>query len=290
MANYDEYFQKILALINVRDKEGISHFFKQIAVEERNIFLKFLLGQLKSNLGISLTVKDLLQVLSLLPEQIVWYQNEKNVFSLDYLEELKYNILNSKYLGKNPLSYGFETTLGFSVTFRKNSHEDVIFKFPYLRQYLERIICNDCNVFLTNALVLGKGSVVKRHCDTTLRKYSPELILTPLRVSVLYIDVPEMSGGELLLYQGGKVITSIKPEINKLFHFNGSLFHEITEIHDIKSSDKSFRLSLVSEQYKVLDEALEKIPKILVSYLRKQNDQNRFSFSSIGKPLYSNKE
>jgi hypothetical protein len=212
--------------------------------------------------------KDLAKLFSLLPDYILWYDETYGIFSQEYLNILGTEVLNPKYLKKSNLSAPFKTTKGFDVQFKSEYKDNVIKYFPFFKDYIEEIFSDDVNIFYLNALVLGLDSYVKHHYDQTLMRYSTDFITYPVRVSVLYVDVPEMVGGDFVLYKNerfqkavkNKVFTVIKPESNKLLCFKGSLSHEILGITEVKSLDKPYRISVVCEQYRVDAQVLKKIP------------------------------
>jgi hypothetical protein len=211
-----------------------------------------------------------------LSEEDVEYLVEKyveinNAFDENYIFELKENILNSSFLAKNHLNYNFSNTLGFSIIFKLEHKNKVIEKFPYLEKYLERVIEEPYNAFYLNPLVLSLSGKVDRHIDHSLRSYYLKIPF-PERVTVLYVDIPEMTGGNLILYNNKeKFMSKIKPENNKLIFFKGDLKHEITTISEIDNilennqiKDNKRRISLVCEQYNLDRYSLSKIPDFLI--------------------------
>ncbi len=192
-----------------------------------------------------------------------YFQEESNAFSQEYIDQLKTEILGSKYLAKNHLNYNFSTTLGFSVIFKSNTIDKVIEKFPVFKEYIDRIVSDDINAYYLNPLVLMLNSKVDKHLDYSLRTYYLP-ISVPERVSVLYVEIPDMYGGNLILYKEEKFIAKIKPEINKLLVFKGSLKHEVTSISEIMSDEKQNRVSLICEQYWLSKYELSQIPDFLI--------------------------
>lgn len=190
-----------------------------------------------------------------------YFVEEENSFGLEYIENLKENILESRYLTKNCLNANFNTTLGFSVVFKYPYVDKVIEKFPFFEEYLKKTVNDDYNAYYLNPLILELNSKVDKHLDYSLSSYYAE-IPTPKRVSVLYVDAPEMEGGNLILYKERKFIAKIRPKTNKLVYFNGALKHEITKIRKIM--DKPYRISLVCEQYSFSRKILEKIPSFVI--------------------------
>jgi len=192
----------------------------------------------------------------------LFFQEEYKLFSEDYLEKLKREIISSKYLAKNHLNYNFSTTLGFSLIFKASKIGLMKEKFPFFSEYFDRVFLPEIDVYYLNPLVLNYNSRVERHIDHSLRSYDPEIGF-PNRVAVLYVSVPKMKGGELVLYEQERMIKKIKPQNNKLVFFAGELKHEIKNISRIDGNEKQ-RISLVCEQYKANEEQLKKIPDFLI--------------------------
>lgn len=191
------------------------------------------------------------------------YTQEDNCFDKEYNNSLKESIMASGFLAKNHLNYNFSNTLGFSVIFKKEQTNKVIEKFPYLRKFLERIIEEPYNAFYLNPLVLPLKGKVDKHIDHSLRSYYLKIPF-PQRVVVYYVDIPEMSGGNLILYKEDKFITKIKPQTNRLILFKGDLKHEITTISEIGNESETKRMSLVCEQYNLDKYSLSQIPDFLI--------------------------
>ncbi|MFN8671958.1 MAG: 2OG-Fe(II) oxygenase [Candidatus Sericytochromatia bacterium] len=190
-----------------------------------------------------------------------FYTEEFEVFDLDYLNELKKEILNSTYLKKNNLNYNFNGTLGFSIIFKKGFEELVIEKFPIFEKYLNKIYNKDINAYYLNPLVMKSAARVGKHIDLSLRSYYANIDL-PKIVNVLYVNIPQMEGGNLIIYNEEKFIDKIKPEQNKLLKFKGYLKHEVSPVL-IKDKDES-RISLICEHYSLDDYILNKIPNFLI--------------------------
>ena len=115
-------------------------------------------------------------------------------------------------------------------------------------------------------IILSAGELVpyQYYVDSgCLRTYYLD-VPTPERVSVLYVDIPEMQGGNLILYNDDKFVAKIKPEVNKLLYFRGDLKHEVTEVREMTSENIKYRLSIVCEQYALGKTALSHIPDFLI--------------------------
>jgi hypothetical protein len=261
------YQDKIDSLPLFPSREEVLEIFSDIPISKSldlvNLFKKVMLK--KS--GGKFTIKDFVKLYTLFPDYILWYEEKHNTFSEEYLNNLRTEVLNPKYLRKSNLSAPFLTTQGFDVQFKGEYKDNVIKYFPFFRDYIEEIVSDDISIYYLNALVLGIDSHVKHHYDQTLKKYSPETISYPDRVSVLYVDVPEMVGGNFILYKNEKhkveknrIFATIKPERNKLLYFKGNLSHEIIGISEVKSPETNLRISVVCEQYKLDTQTLKKIP------------------------------
>lgn len=188
-----------------------------------------------------------------------YYHQQTNAFSIAYLRKLQARILASPYLAINNLNRDFIGTKGFSVVFQRAGMGDVYRLFPFFKRYLDIALEPDCNAFYLNPLMLQAGSRVDPHIDRSLRSYC-KTIDPPSMVSVLYIQVPPgLEGGELILRDRKRQVGQIKPEINTLLHFQGNLTHSVTAV---KTSGT--RLSLVCEQYNLIDRELQDIPTFTI--------------------------
>lgn len=187
-----------------------------------------------------------------------YYRQHPDAFDPVYLAMLRGQILASPYLATNNLNRDFVATRGFSVVFRRSSLPTVERRFPYFAPYLKLALQPECNAFYLNPLILEAGSRVDPHVDRSLRSYCKR-IEPPDTVSVLYVQVPpDLVGGELVLRTHRRIVARIRPELNLLLHFQGSLTHSVRAMH---SPGK--RLSLVCEQYH-LEEELEQIPELTI--------------------------
>lgn len=179
----------------------------------------------------------------------------KDAFASDYLAALCTAIRASRYFTTNNLNRDFIGTKGFSVVFRSAQRARVEAEFPHFAPYLARALRPDCNAFYLNPLQLQSGSRVDPHIDRSLRSYCKD-IATPVQVSVLYVEVPQdMRGGTLVLQRGKKVLARVSPEAGMLVEFDGDLTHSVERV-----DSAGMRLSLVCEQYSLLEEELEMVP------------------------------
>lgn len=175
------------------------------------------------------------------------------------LAAMRDQLLASPYLRQNVLNSRFETTQGFSVIYRDSArlHD----KFPSLAAFTALLGARpDVSLCYLNVLVIGAAGKVDRHVDHSIRGYDPQLPL-PWRVSVLYLEVPAMDGGELLIYDGaGAESRRIRPETGLLVHFSGASKHAVAEI----SRSESPRISLVCEQYRLKPRQLAAVPAFTI--------------------------
>lgn len=188
-----------------------------------------------------------------------YYQKHPNAFSLNYLNDLRGEILACPYFAVNNLNRDFVGTKGFSVVFHRAEIAEVERKFPFFKPYLDRALEPSCNAFYLNPLLLQEGSRVDPHIDRSLRAYC-KTIEPPMVVSVLYVQVPEnLQGGELVLRNHKQQVGQIKPQVNTLVYFQGDLTHSVNAV---KTSGT--RLSLVCEQYSLDEKELRDIPEFTV--------------------------
>jgi len=190
---------------------------------------------------------------------VSYYQQHPNAFPLNYLNDLRGEILACPYFAINNLNRDFVGTKGFSVVFHRSEIPEVERKFPFFQPYLDRALEPVCNAFYLNPLLLQEGSRVDPHIDRSLRSYC-KTIEPPMVVSVLYVQVPEnLQGGELVLRNHKQQVGKIKPQVNTLVYFQGDLTHSINAV---KTSGT--RLSLVCEQYSLSEKELRDIPEFTV--------------------------
>ena len=182
-----------------------------------------------------------------------------HAFPAAHLARLRRQILASKYLAVNNLNRDFVGTRGFSVVFRSATVERVHREFPCFKEYLDRVLDPLCNAFYLNPLVLAGGSRVDPHIDRSLAGYCAE-VDPPVSVTVLYVEVPPgMRGGRLVLARGKKHLGRVTPAEGTLVRFDGDLTHSVERVESQGS-----RLSLVCEQYRLIDDELERIPEFVV--------------------------
>ncbi|MFB2924297.1 2OG-Fe(II) oxygenase [Aerosakkonema sp. BLCC-F2] len=188
-----------------------------------------------------------------------YYSQQRDAFSINYLNDLRGEILACPYFATNNLNRDFIGTKGFSVVFHRSHIGEVEQRFPFFKPYLDRALLPTCNAFYLNPLLLKEGSRVDPHIDRSLRSYC-KAIDPPMFVSVLYVQVPpNLEGGELVLRNYKQQVGQIKPQVNTLVYFQGDLTHSVNAV---KSSGT--RLSLVCEQYSLSETELEEIPLFIV--------------------------
>lgn len=184
-----------------------------------------------------------------------YYHVSHQVFEPEYLSKLQGQILASQYFAVNNLNRDFVATKGFSVVFQRSSIIEVERRFPCFKPYLSIALQPTCNAFYLNPLLLQMGSRVDPHIDRSLRSYC-KTIAPPNIVSVLYVQVPSvLEGGELILHCNKRQVGCIRPQFNTLLFFQGDLTHSVKEV-----KSPGTRLSLVCEQYSLLETELREIP------------------------------
>jgi len=169
------------------------------------------------------------------------------------------NLNKSKYFGKsgngdlNKQVFDADHVFGFTIVFKNNHINCVKKEFPYLSEYLNKIILPQTNCYYLNYLVITNGKKIKKHIDDTLLSYFESKRTENAKyVSVLYLIISEqMKGGELVLeHHKDKNIKKIKnvvePKENLMVLFDGNLYHSVNKF----GSDK-VRASLVCEQYEL---------------------------------------
>jgi len=188
-----------------------------------------------------------------------YYRTSQQAFTSDYLSELQRQILACRYFAVNNLNRDFVGTKGFSVVFQRSGISEVERRFPFFKPYLKLALQPTCNAFYLNPLLLQTGSRVDPHIDRSLRSYC-KTIEPPDTVSVLYVQVPPaLQGGELVLQCRKRQVGCIRPQFNTLLYFQGSLTHSVKKV-----TSPGTRLSLVCEQYSLLEAELQEIPKFAI--------------------------
>ena len=207
-----------------------------------------------------------------------YYRQQAQAFPPQYLSKLQAQVLACPYFAVNNLNRDFVGTKGFSVVFRRSHLPIVVQQFPYFGPYLEQALQADCNAFYLNPLLLKSGSRVDPHIDRSLRSYC-KTIEPPAIVSVLYITVPpDLVGGELVLRSRSRQVGQVFPRTNTLVFFQGDLTHAVNPVQ--ATGD---RLSLVCEQYCLVEAELEQIPEFRLESrnIRAENHQKPGSVAKL---------
>lgn len=173
------------------------------------------------------------------------------------LAVLANSLLASPYLRQNVLNSRFATTEGFSVIYREPSK--LLAQIPDLSVFLE-LLTGNANLFYLNVLAISAAGRVDRHVDHSIRGYDNSLPLPEL-VSILYVQVPPMTGGELLLYdQQDRLTQTVRPASGMLVHIPGDCKHAVSELGVVERP----RISLVCEQYKLSRRQLSRVPDFTI--------------------------
>lgn len=194
------------------------------------------------------------------------------------LQPLRDALLGSPLVSNSTLAGTFEQSHGFAITFKREGRAQIEQRFPPLTDYFAQVLGERAmralqpwwsrlrkrpvvvpNCWYMNLLLVGEGGTIGRHIDTTLGKEAGTPGATPLAVTVLYLRVPQQSGGELVISRGQSFTGVISPNEGGLLHFNGELSHEVLPVEEVPAGDR--RASLVIEQYHFADEALARIPE-----------------------------
>lgn len=168
-------------------------------------------------------------------------------------------VLSPAKLRPHQLSMAFGTARGVSVVFTRQGVDKLLAQLPGVAPYLKLALRPSCNAFYLNSLVIDDGGHVGAHVDSSLSPMVGQRV-TPLLVSVLYLEVPSLppGQGELVLTeldQEGQSRTSrVSPRTNRLVIFRGDLRHEVTP-----GVNYERRSSLVCEQYRLPDHQLARV-------------------------------
>ena len=171
------------------------------------------------------------------------YVTHRQALPPERLEALRDTLLSSRFVARSPLMGTFQGSRGFALIFTAAGRPAVEARFPFLRDYLERVMAPAGwrgllpwkerlfgprperlapNAFYVNLLLLEPGRGVGRHIDATLQEPSGVPGATPEHVSVLYLNVPEGArGGALVLSRGPHPAGEVRPKPGLLVHFRG---------------------------------------------------------------------
>jgi 2OG-Fe(II) oxygenase superfamily len=186
---------------------------------------------------------------------------------------LKGALLGSPLMGQSTLAGTFASSRGFAAILTAEGRPTIDRHFPALTPWLDRVLGAPAvramnpwwkrslqrvpNAWYLNVLVLEEGGTVARHVDSTLRRPTGVDDAGPELVTVLYLNVPSETGGELVLWQGNTLLTRLAPHENQCVHFRGELAHEVCAF---SARTGGARASLVIEQYHVAAEPLARLP------------------------------
>jgi hypothetical protein len=175
------------------------------------------------------------------------------------LAALTHDVLSPQRLGPHQLSDAFGGARGFSVVFTQLGIPSLLAELPGLGAYVRLALRPSCNAFYLNPLVIEDGGRVDAHVDSSLSPLAGQRV-TPVLVSVLYLEVPPLpaGNGELVLTEiadGRPRSMRVPPRVNRLVMFRGDLEHEVTP-----GANGARRSSLVCEQYRLPPDQLARIP------------------------------
>ncbi|HSI05584.1 MAG TPA: 2OG-Fe(II) oxygenase, partial [Myxococcota bacterium] len=165
-------------------------------------------------------------------------------------------LAGSDLVGASPLKGTFRASRGFAITFTRAGIGELERRFPALRPFVDTGVLarpwralhgplgwlRETRAFYLNVLVVPAGANVARHVDATLGPRLGAATLTPLAVSVLYLDTPP--GGFLRLWRGKDQVAELVPKPGRFVCFRGDLAHEVAVVEG-----EGERLSIVCEQY-----------------------------------------
>lgn len=194
------------------------------------------------------------------------------------LNPIRQALLGSPLVSNSTLAGTFEQSHGFAITFKREGREQIEQRFPPLADYFAQVLGEPAlralqpwwarlrkrpvvvpNAWYMNLLLVSEGGTIGRHVDTTLGKEAGTPGATPQAVTVLYLRVPQQSGGELVISRGQSFEGIIEPNEGGLLHFKGDLSHEVLPVEELPAGEQ--RASLVIEQYCFADEALARLPE-----------------------------
>jgi hypothetical protein len=183
-------------------------------------------------------------------------------------------VMGSPFVASSQLNGAFRVSRGFGVAFTAEGRARVTAEFPQLEPFLHLAIdglperqlqafwarktAPKPNAWYMNLLLVGTAGGVAPHVDATLAKAAGVEGATPRVVSVLYLQVPQCRGGELVLARGKQLKGVIPPVERTLLHFRGDLEHQVLALQDAPRD--AARASLVLEQYAFEEGALARLP------------------------------
>jgi hypothetical protein len=198
----------------------------------------------------------------------------------DAVKALRDQLLASPLSGRTTLNGPFEATRGFGVTFTAAGRAKLAERMPEVMPFVALAIDTNPlralepwpmrwwrhleppNAWYLNLLLVGEGAQVSRHIDATLAGVVETPGTTPKVVSVLYLEVPQAKGGELVLSRGENVLGVVSPVECALVHFDGTLDHAVAPASGLPEG--KVRASLVLEQYRFGEALLARVPELRV--------------------------
>lgn len=212
------------------------------------------------------------------------YVTHRDALPAERLQALREALLSSRFVARSPLMGTFRGSRGFAFIFTESGRSTLEQRFPFLGDYLARVMDPEGvrgllpwrerlfgprverrrpNAFYLNLLLLEAGQGVGRHIDATLQGPSGVPDAVPEHVSVLYLHVPEgMKGGALRLAHDNQPVGEVRPRPGLLVHFQGHLQHEVEPFTG--GPEGTQRASLVCEQYAFPPEVLARLPELRV--------------------------
>ncbi|MBL8953721.1 MAG: 2OG-Fe(II) oxygenase [Myxococcaceae bacterium] len=203
------------------------------------------------------------------------YRQTKNALPAAQLQALTAALMGSPFVASSQLNGAFVTSRGFGVAFTAEGRARVEAELPALvpfftlaidglaesrlQSFWQRARVPKPNAWYLNLLLVGTAGGVAPHVDATLSRAAGEAETTPRVVSVLYLQVPDCGGGELVLGREKKLKGVIHPRVGTLLHFRGDLTHQVRALAD-DAPKNAARASLVLEQYHFGAEAVAKLP------------------------------
>lgn len=197
------------------------------------------------------------------------FRADQGLFEADFIEKAADFVRHHPLLAGTTLNARFSGTQGFSIALTRSGFPRLEKNFRPFHDYMEKVTPDRCNAFFINPLVIAEGSHVDPHIDRSLGSWCrPDVAPYPVKVSVLYLHVPEdLVGGRLLLHPPLWALhprPEIVPKTGLLFEFRGNLRHEVAAVTRAKTP----RISLVMEQYELPPYLLRKIPDFHVRSTR----------------------
>lgn len=185
------------------------------------------------------------------------------------LEALRVWLAGSELVGASPLTGTFMASRGFAMTFTRDGVPELEQRFPALRPFMALGVLErpwralygplgwlrETRAFYLNVLVVPAGAHVARHVDATLSPRLGAVTVTPLAVSVLYVDTPP--GGVLRLWRGEHQVAEVLPAPGRFVCFRGDLGHEVAAVEG-----EGTRISVVCEQYACSRRQLAALPSL----------------------------